>query len=127
MTINQLKYEIDCVDDFYNSLIKEGLIESCKKENHLPNCWPNAELEIHNKLLELKSLKEKESISKNFEFNFNTRDVEGNSFQPFYNNDDGKFMYGFTEYNGKAYGSIKMPMPNWAELGKTYVIKIREK
>ena len=60
MKINQLKYEIDCIDDFYDSLIKEGLIEPCRKENHPQNCWLNAELEIHNKLLELKKIKNNE-------------------------------------------------------------------
>ena len=59
MTVNQLKFEIDCIHDFYNSLIKEELIEPCKKETHPQNCWLNAELEIHNKLLELKKLKNK--------------------------------------------------------------------
>ena len=60
MTVNQLKYEIDCIDDFYNSLIKEKLIEPCKKQNHPLNCWLNAELEIYNKLLELKKNKNNE-------------------------------------------------------------------
>ena len=32
MTVNQLKFEIDCIHDFYNSLIKEELIEPCKKK-----------------------------------------------------------------------------------------------
>ena len=52
------KYNQDCEEDFIDSLIKEGLIESCKKENHPKTCRANAELEIHNKLVELKKNKE---------------------------------------------------------------------
>ncbi len=53
------KYDRDCEEDFISSLIEEGLIEPCKKEKHTKTCRMNAELEIHNKLLELKSLKNK--------------------------------------------------------------------
>jgi hypothetical protein len=64
---------------------------------------------------------------KSFKFDFHTRDTDGHSLQPFYNKEDGKFMYGFTECNGKAFGSIKMPVPHWAELNKIYTIEIKEK
>ena len=60
MMVNQLKYEMDCIEHFYDSLIKEGLIEPCKKENHPQNCWINAQLEIYDKLLELKKIKDNE-------------------------------------------------------------------
>ena len=58
----------------------------------------------------------KNNPPKSFKFEFNTRDTDGNSSQPFYKQNDGKFMCGFTEYKGRAWGSIRMPMPNWARL-----------
>ena len=33
----------------------------------------------------------------------------------------------FTKLDGKCWGSSKIPMPNWAEIGKVYTIEIREK
>lgn len=105
MTISQLKYEIDCIDDFYNSLIKEGLIESCRKQNHPPNCWLNAELEIHNKLLELKNIKEKESVFKSFKFDLTWKNIDG-------------------WYKAKG---IKFPFPEGFDFNKNYTIEIKEK